>query len=38
MEIIYMEARLFKKMMDRFEAFASKANAICGNNMKSIES
>lgn len=34
MEMIYMEARLFMKMMDRFEAFANKANAICGNTNK----
>ena len=38
MEMIYMETRLFKKMMDRFEAFANKANAICGSNIKGIES
>lgn len=39
MEMIYMEARLFKKMMERFEAFANKVNAICGNtNRIGIES
>lgn len=39
MEMIYMEARLFKKMMDGFEAFVNKANAICGNNNRiNIES
>ena len=39
MEMIYMEARLFKKMMDRFDAFVNKANAVCGkSNMKGIES
>lgn len=34
MEMIYMEARLFKKMMERFEEFANKANALCGNNNR----
>ena len=39
MEMIYMEARLLLKMMDGFEAFANKANAICGNtNRIGIES
>lgn len=39
MEMIYMETRLFKKMMDRFEAFASKVNAICGKtNAQRLES
>lgn len=38
MEMIYMETRLFKKMMDQFEAFIHKANAICGSNIKGIES
>lgn len=36
--MIYMELRLFKKMMERFEAFTHKANAICGSNIKGIES
>lgn len=39
MEMIYMEAKLFKKMMERFEVFANNVNAICGkNNFPSIES
>lgn len=39
MEMIYMETQLFKKMMDRFEAFASKVNAICGKtNTQGLES
>lgn len=39
MEMIYMEARLFKKMMERFEVFANKVNVVCRkNNMQSIES
>lgn len=39
MEMIYMEVRLLKKMMDRFDAFVNKANAVCGkSNMKGIES
>ena len=32
MEMIYMEAKLFMKMMERFEVFASKVNTICGKN------
>ena len=39
MEMIYMEAKLFMKMMERFEVFASKVNTICGkNNFRGIES
>ena len=39
MEMIYMEARLFKKMMDRFDTFANKVNAACGKtNIQGIES
>lgn len=39
MEMIYMETQLFKKMMDRFEAFASKVNVICGKtNTQGLES
>lgn len=39
MEMIYMDARLFKKMMDRFDTFVNKANAVCGkSNVKGIES
>lgn len=39
MEMIYMEARLFKKMMDRFEIFAGKVNTACGKtNIQGIES
>lgn len=39
MEMIYMEARLFKKMMDRFETFTGKVNAACGKtNIQGIES
>lgn len=39
MEMIYMEAKLFMKMMERFEVFASKVNTICGkNNFRSMES
>lgn len=39
MEMIYMEAKLFMKMMERFEAFASKVNTICEkNNFRSMES
>lgn len=38
MEMIYMEAKLFMKMMERFEVFASKVNTICGkNNFRSME-
>lgn len=28
MEMIYMEAKLFMKMMERFEVFASEVNTI----------
>lgn len=39
MEMIYMEDRLFKKMMDRFDTFANKVNAACGKtNIQGIES
>lgn len=32
MEIINIEARTFEAMMERFEAFAQKVNAICKQN------
>ena len=39
MEMIYMEVRLFKKMMDRFDTFANKVNAVCGKtNTQGVES
>lgn len=39
MEMIYMEARLFKNMMDRFDTFANKVNAVCGKtNTQGVES
>jgi hypothetical protein len=33
MEMIYMEAKLFKKMMGRFEVFANKVNGVCGKTI-----
>ena len=39
MEMIYMEARLFKKMLGQFEAFANRVNAVCGKtNTQGVES